>query len=863
MISTKKILAVIAVCLAYSGTILAQSMSVSQIIKFVTEEQSKGSTQAQIVTKLMQKGVTIDQIRRLKEKYEKQNGKSGMGIVDVTGKEKTNGRLRTNNSKLKEEQAVRAQNYQLKEDEEIRKKRFVTRKDQETADQYMMRKELSTFMPDSAEIYEQEYLDRLAEKKNRSKQVFGRDIFNNKELSFEPNMNIATPQDYRLGAGDVVFVDVWGASQENGESTVTPDGTIQIEGCGPVEVGGLTVAQANKKLKSTLGARYSSSKIRLTVGQTKTIMVNVMGEVEFPGSYTLSAFATVFHALYMAGGTNDIGTLRNIKVYRKNKLVSTVDIYDYILNGKLKGNIKLADNDVIVVSPYDCLVKITGKVKRPMFYEMKNSESVKTLIDYAGGFKGDAYKKAIKLFRKSGAAYSAYHVEEFDMSSFKLNDEDSVSVDSVLARYANMAEVRGAVFRPGMYQLDGTLNSVRTLIERAEGPTEDAIQTRAIIHRLKADRTLEVISVDLKAIMEGTAADIPLKSEDVLYVASRKELTAAQTITIHGEVMYPGVYQYAEKETLEDFVLQAGGLTESASLVKVDVARRIVINNATTSTDTLAHVFTFTLSEDYKIDGDSTFTLMPFDEVYVRKSPGYQEQQNITIEGEVLFSGTYTLSKKDERLSDLIKRAGGVTNMAYVKGARLLRKVTEMERKRMEEVAKMQREQKEQVLIAQALKSGRSTADLKMSADNYKYEIPETYPVGIELEKALAKPGSDADLVLREGDRLIVPLYNGTVKINGEVMYPNTVGFQNGKKVKYYINQAGGYSNQAKKNQTYIIYMNGDVAKVNGSTKVQPGCEIVVPAKTMNKMTTTETIALASGTASIATMIATLVNLLK
>ena len=406
-----------------------------------------------------------------------------------------------------------------------------------------MRKELSTFLPASAEIYEQEYLDRLAEKKNRSKQVFGRDIFNNKELSFEPNMNIATPQDYRLGAGDVVFVDVWGASQENFESTVTPDGTIQIEGFGPVEVGGLTVAQANKKLKSTLGARYSSSKIRLTVGQTKTIMVNVMGEVEFPGSYTLSAFATVFHALYMAGGTNDIGTLRNIKVYRKNKLVSTVDIYDYILNGKLKGNIKLADNDVIVVSPYDCLVKITGKVKRPMFYEMKNSESVKTLIDYAGGFKGDAYKKAIKLFRKSGAAYSAYHVEEFDMSSFKLNDEDSVSVDSVLARYANMAEVRGAVFRPGMYQLDGTLNSVRTLIERAEGPTEDAIQTRAIIHRLKADRTLEVISVDLKAIMEGTAADIPLKSEDVLYVASRKELTAAQTITIHGEVMYLGVYQ--------------------------------------------------------------------------------------------------------------------------------------------------------------------------------------------------------------------------------------------------------------------------------------------------------------------------------
>ena len=863
MITMKRILAVIAFCLASSGAALAQSMTDAQIIKFVTEEQSKGSSQAQIVTKLMQKGVTIDQIRRIKEKYEKQKGKNGVGVVDVTGKEKTDSRLRTNNSKLKGKEDVRTKNFQLKEDEEIRKKRFVTRKDQETDEQYMMRKELSTFMPDSAEIYEQEYLDRMAEKKDRTRMVFGRDIFNNKELTFEPNMNIATPQDYRLGAGDVVYVDVWGASQESFESTVSPDGTIQIEGYGPVEVGGLTVSQANAKLKSTLGARYSSSKIRLTVGQTKTIMVNVMGEVEFPGSYTLSAFATVFHALYMAGGTNDIGTLRNIKVYRKNKLVSTVDIYDYILNGKLTGNIKLADNDVIVVSPYDCLVKITGKVKRPMFYEMKNSESVKTLIDYAGGFKGDAYRKAVKLFRKSGSTYSAYHVEEFDMTSFKLNDEDSVSVDSVLARYANMTEVRGAVFRPGMYQLDGTLNSVRTLIERADGLTEDAIQTRGIIHRLKEDRTLEVISVDLKAIMEGTAADIPLKSEDVLYVASRKEQTIAQTITIHGEVMYPGIYQYAEKETLEDFVLQAGGLTEAASLVKVDVARRIIINNATTSTDTLAHVFTFSLNEDYKIKGDTAFTLMPFDEVYIRKSPGYQEQQNVMIEGEVLFGGTYTLSKKDERLSDLIKRAGGVTNMAYVKGARLLRKVTEVERKRMEEVAKMQREQKEQVMIEQALKSGRSTADLKTSADYYKYEIPENYPVGIELEKALANPGSDADIVLREGDRLIVPLYNGTVKINGEVMYPNTVGFKNGKKVKYYINQAGGYSNQAKKRQTYIIYMNGDVAKVTSSTKVQPGCEIVVPAKTMNKMSTTETIALASGTASIATMIATLVNLLK
>lgn len=673
-------------------------------------------------------------------------------------------------------------------------------------------------------------------------------------------MNIATPQNYILGPGDAVYIDIYGASQKTIESTVSPDGEVTIEGFGPVQVSGLTVAQANARLRSTLGARYSSSKIKLTVGQTRSIMINVMGEVKNPGTYTLPAFATVFHALYMAGGTNDIGTMRNIKVYRNNRLVSVVDIYDYILNGKLTGNVRLADNDVISVGPYDCLVNITGKVKRPMYYEMKRNESVGTLLKYAGGFTGDAYKKSVRIVRKTGREYSVYNVDEFDMSAFHLADEDSVSVDSILPRFSNMVEVKGAVFRPGMYQVGGDINSVKTLIEHADGLREEAFTARAVMHRMKKDRTLEVVPVDVEGILDGTVPDIPIQNNDVLFIPTKQEMMEEQTITIHGEVQYPGIYRYADNETLEDFVLQAGGLKQTASTVKVDVSRRIVNPKALTTDSVIARTYTFALKDGFVIDGTPGFKLMPFDEVYVRKSPGYYKQQNVVVEGEVMFSGTYTLSKKNQRLSDLIKSAGGVNDRGYIAGARLERKVNESERARMEAVLKKAKEEAEQMEIEAAKENKK--IDLKDSEKIKKFEIPEFYSVGIELDKALANPGCDADIVLREGDKIIVPQYNGTVKINGAVMYPNTVGFQKGKKAKYYINQAGGFSEKAKKSQTYIVYMNGTIAKVSQNAKPKPGCEIVVPEKEINKMTIAEKMTIGTSVASIATMIATLANIL-
>ncbi len=830
------------VLLAMATGAMAQStMTDQQVMEFYLEQRQQGVSQQQIVTKLMQRGVNIQQLQRIRKKYEQQQNNSGLGAVNITTDPKAE-RLRQNNAAPKDD-AEGNTTYRRGNDPTLKRPNTYDDNDPE----YMgMNYEFGLLMPDSAELermrIEEEVLNR-----NR-KRVFGRDIFNNKNLTFEPTMNIATPQNYVLGAGDAVNVDVWGASHNSFQSTVSPDGTIQIEGFGPVSVSGLTVEQANARLRSQLGARYQNSKIRLTVGQTKTIIVNVMGEVNVPGTYTLSAFSTVFNALYMAGGISEIGTLRNIKVYRNNHQISTVDVYDYIFNGKQTGNVRLADNDVIIVGPYESLVNVTGKVKRPMYYEMKKAESVGALINYAGGFTGDAYKKSVRIVRKSGSQYSVYNVNEFDMAKFPVSDEDSVSIDSILPRYSNMVEIKGAVFRPGMYQVGGNIQSVRQLIESAEGVTEEAFTPHAILHRMKPDRTLEMLSVDLQGIMNGTVSDIPLRNEDVLFIPSKQEMQEEQTITIHGEVRNPGVYKYADNETLEDFVLQAGGLNDAASLVKVDVARRIKNPAATTASDTIAHTFSFALKDGFVIDGETAFKLQPYDEVYVRTSPGYTKQQNIRVEGEVNFEGTYTLSKKNQRLSEVIRQAGGLTSTAYAQGARLERRITDDERLRMQTVLTM----------VKAQSGDRDTLDVS------KLDLGNTYYVGIHLDEALTTPGGDEDIVLREGDRVIVPQYSGTVKISGDVMYPNTVAFREGKSVKYYINQAGGWGNRAKKSHTYIIYMNGTVARIGYGTKILPGCEIIVPSKPKNsRLTLPEIMSIGTSTASIATMIASISNLLK
>lgn len=844
------------ITVATTNAMAQSSMTDDQVLKYVIKEHTAGTSQQQIVTKLMQKGVDISQIRRVRDKYQKQLKENGTSSFSNQTSSNTENIMRqgantqrediqsdnqvTSKRKLSDKKKYKKQNdtYNTEEETSVNKA-YTQRRDE-------LKKEDVNFTDEETEYTEE--TEQTQEALYNGKRVFGRDIFNKSNLTFEPAMNIATPQNYVLGPGDNVKVDIYGASQASNVYTVSPDGDITISGYGPVNVSGLTVSQAQARLRSTLGSRYSSSSIKMGLGQTRTITINVMGEVQAPGTYTLSAFASVFHALYMAGGVSEIGTLRNIKVYRNGRLVTSVDVYDYILNGKLTGNIRLADNDVIVVSPYDCMVEITGNVKRPMYYEMKKTESVSSLLKYAGGFTSEAYTKSIRVSRKNGNKLSVFNVGEFDMSSFKIADGDVVSAEKILTRYENMVEVKGAVFRPGMYQLGGDITTVGTLLKSCEGVTEDAFTNRAVMHRMKEDRTLKVISVDVKGILAGTTPDIPLQNEDVLFIPTKAEMQNDRTLTIHGEVMYPGVYNYADNETLEDFIIQAGGLKETASTVKVDVSRRILDPKALTTDSVIAKTFSFALKEGFVIDGEQGFVLEPFDEVYVRRSPGYETQQNVIVEGEVAFPGSYALSKRQTRLSDVIKFAGGPNSQAYIKGARLERQITEEERLRMNEVMKMTK-----------MQGGKGD-----SIDVAKLDFGDKYYVGIHLDKALESPGSDFDMILRDGDRIIVPQYINTVKISGDVLYPNTVLYKKGENTKYYVNQAGGFGSNAKKSHTYIVHMNGTVNQMGKGDKPTPGCEIIVPTKPQRDATKlTQYLAIGTSTASIATMLATIANLIK
>lgn len=808
----------------------AQSMSDLEVLEFVQKEQKAGTPQQQIFIKLMQRGVDVKQIQRLRKLYESSGG---------SGSSRSALRLSSSSSSSSDANSrLRESNGSVRVD----------------ADGNPIYSSMEGYNPLGSSEYEVNDLDTrpnvyIKDSVNllvNGKQVFGRDIFNKRTLSFEPNMNIPTPSSYVVGPGDQVVIDVYGATQKTQKLEVSPDGTVIVEGVGPVHLAGLSVEAANRKLKDQLGSRYSSSRIQMTVAQTRTIQVNVMGEVSAPGTYTLSAFASVFHALYMAGGVNGVGTLRNIKVYRGGRLLSSVDVYDYILNGRLSGNVRLQDNDVIVVGPYDCIVDIVGHVKRPMAYEMKQNESVATLLKYAGGFSNKAYKTAVRLNRTAGDHYSAYSVSEFDMAGFHLMDGDSVTVDSILDRYENTITVRGAVFHPGRYDLDGT-TTVRSLIERSGGLTEDAFSAHAMLYRMKPDRTRRVISIDIDGLMAGTVADVALENEDDLYVPYRLETMSRRTLTIHGEVQFPGEYEYADDETIEDLILQAGGPTDATSTAKVDVARRISDPAATASDKAIAKTFSFSLKNGYIVDGDRSFTLQPYDEVYVRKSPGYHPQRNVEVVGEVLFEGTYSLPMKNTRLSDAIKAAGGVTAEAYIKGARVERILNPDEMFRVKNLMKMA-----QIQTGQGLDTTMVT------------RTDSIYYVGINLDKAIENPGSDYDIILREGDRLVVPEYNGTVKINGNVMYPNTVAYNEGKNYKWYVNQAGGYGNRAKKSRTYILYQNGTVSKAKKGAKIEPGCEIIVPTKTTSSSQTIANIgSIGTSMATIVTLLVSVLNLLK
>jgi len=818
----------------------AQGMSDAQVMRYIQREAKAGTSQSQIAVKLMQRGVDMKQLQRVRQQASGAQGGATSASSTSSSSGGGNSRLRRSNGSV----MVDAQGRPLYSQTSA----FAMGAAGEIED---IASRPNVYLPDSMSTMV------------NGKHVFGRDIFNKRMLTFEPNMNIATPANYVVGPGDRVIIDIYGASQKSDQYEVSPEGNITVDGFGPIRIGGLTVSAANAKIKEQLGQRYKSSSVKMTVGQTRTITVNVMGEVTAPGTYTLSAFASVFHALYMAGGVTGVGTLRSIKVYRGGRQLTVVDVYDYILNGKLTGNVRLADNDVIVVGPYDCLVDIAGQVKRPMAYEMRKGESLATLLKYAGGFSAKAYKKGVQVNRVSGDQYSAHNVAEFDLSSFKLMDGDSVTVDSILERYTNTVQIKGAVFHPGMYDWGSTNNTVRSLIESAGGLTEDAFSVHAVLHRMKADRVRKVLSVDVEGIMAGTVPDLPLENEDILFIPFRSETLNWRTLTIRGEVQMPGTYEYAEDETIEDFILQAGGLTDAASTARVDVSRRISDPGATTSSNEIAKVFSFTIKNGMVVDGDRSFTLEPYDEVFVRRSPAYQPQRNVLVDGEVLFPGQYSLSTKNQRISELVRAAGGVTDQAYVRGARIERVMTEDEKFRNRQVLDLVRQKGSNSGLDMVTQDEEAADyDINQARDSVENDTVR-YSVGIELDKALANPGSDYDVTLKEGDRLIVPEYNGTVKINGNVMYPNTVAYSDGKKYKWYINQAGGFGSRSKKSRTFVVYQNGTVSKAK-KAKIEPGCEIIVPSKTTTAGEVIGQIgSVGTSMATLLTLLISVINLVK
>ena len=836
---TKKIVFLFALLLSFQW-MAAQSISDDQVIKIVMAEQEKGSDEKTIAQKLLRQGVTPAQLRRIKAKYEQEQ--EGLGAVDVTSIK----RNRAASAKTGNVKDRKGENFMLRDDR-------VKYNNQQKRD--LLQEEMGFLDIDSVVYY-----NNLLEEKET---VYGRNLFNNELLTFEPAVNIPTPANYVLGAGDQVIIDIWGDSQQSIDGEISPDGFVVIEGVGPIRLSGMTVAAANDYIQERLGEYYNGSSIILSVGTTRSVKVEIVGDVVAPGSYTLSAFSTLFNALYTAGGISEMGTLRDINVFRNGKSVAKIDVYDYIVNGNNTGNIRLQDNDLVVVGPYDAIVNIAGKVKRPMKYEMKGDETLSKLLTYAGNFAGDAFTKNVRVIRKSGREYSVHTVAKDAFGSFKLVDGDSIFVDSIVSRFSNMVEVKGAVFHPGLYETGGNINTVLDLIDAADGLREDAFTARAVMHRRKADRRLEVLSVDIEGIMNGSVPDVALRKEDVLFIPSVHDMRGEETVRISGEVIYPGTYEYAENTTIEDIVLQAGGLTKEASMVKVDVFRRIYDAKATAEQDTITQNYSFAIKDGFVVDGEPGFLLEPFDEVHVRKSPVNSVTMNVTVEGAVNFAGDYAMYSRNYRLSDLINAAGGLSEFAFPEGARLYRKMTDEERAQRESVMKLSQIQMYEESMRSEHDYDITRADSLM---NLKLELGDVYAVAINLEMAIKNPGGVEDIVLRESDVLMVPQYTSTIKISGEVRYPITLNYKKGESLGYYIKRAGGYTDRAKKNGVYAIYMNGGVSEISrrSSSNIKPGCEIVVPTKsTSKKLSTAEIVTIGSSTASIATMIVTLVNLLK
>lgn len=849
-------------------TLYAQ-MSDEAVVEYIAKGVAAGKSQSQIGNELLAKGVTVSQAKRLMQTYKNGQNSDDMsssastkryGIGGVEN-DPTSSRYESRFVKDRKSSSSKSSKDSRGEIDGKKSADFdvdypdVEKKSKSTQKSSRKSKVSKTRKSGELDEFGEEEMDEEEEEDDEI-QIYGHDLFDNEDLTFEPNESAATPAGYVIGPGDQIIIDVWGENEVAIKQTVTPEGVIIISQIGPVNVSGMTIEQATAKLKSVLSRKYSlsgsgaSSNISVTLGKIRTVKVNVLGEVNQPGTYRLSSLTTVFNALYSAAGVTPIGSLRNIQVIRAGKQIATADIYRMIFEGTDGGNVSLTDGDAIVVPPYSALVEADGGVKRPMFYEILPGEPLEKVLQYAGGFVSNAHPGEVMVQRMDGSNGKVFTVQSGQFSSFGMQDGDVLSVytNSQEDFFSNRVQIKGSVLRPGVYEFGKEIATVRQLVEHAGGLLEDAFTSRAQLVREKSDRTLEMQSVAIGAIMNGTSEDIMLRKNDMLIVSKVSEIERKGDLSITGYVLQPGDYEYAENMTVEDLILLAGGLESGASTARVDISRRIVNPSSTSASDTLAQVFSFSISDSLAVDkGAANFTLQPYDVVSVRRSPTYVEQRRIRVSGEATFPGEYTLISNEEHLSDIIKRAGGPTTNGYVGGAMLKRKVTEDERNVRRNMVNL-------------IRRGGNSKDSTLVD---KLKINEIYTVGIDLTKALANPHGVDDIVLHDGDEIIIPSRTSTVRIQGEVMYPNSVSYLPGKNVKYYVHQAGGYSNNAKRAKVYVVYMNGKVA-VGAGAKILPGCEVIVPSRAeRQKMGVAEWLGIGTTAASITTMLATISNLIK
>lgn len=810
--------------LCASTEALAQSsMTDKQVLEYVKQGVSSGKSQKVIMQELVARGVDRAQAARVKKLYESQNAEVSTATSTANAD-----RSRSISVVSQEEEP----SEQMNETAAQSKEETLKWRSSESVDPMALWK-----------LNENE----LADEDDLS--VFGRNIFKNKNLSFAPSENIPTPRNYVLGPGDEVIVDVFGANQSTLRSVISPDGYINVDVLGPIFLSGKSVEAANAYLKNRLSSIYggladedAATDIQLSIGQIRSIQVTVVGDVETPGNYVVPSLSTVFHALFQTGGVKEPGTIRSIKLMRNGKQKSLVDVYDLLINGTRNNDVRLEEGDVILVEPYLKLVKVSGEVKRPMLFELKDGETLKDLFKFAGGFTKSAFSETATVVRQMSDKFEVFNVDASQFGTFVLQNGDEIEVKAIDARFENRIKIQGAVFIPGVYELSPNMNSVRKLVQKAGGLQPDAFVERGVIRRRNADKTLETIALDLKGIVDGAKPDVPLQNNDEVFVYSIFDINDRGTLTIEGEVSVPGTFPFAANTTVQDLILQAGGLLRSASAVRVDVARLISDNESLVAQNVISTYFTFSIQNGFAVDGADKFVLEPYDVVTVRRSPSFVANRTVSITGEVNFPGTYNMSKREERITDLLAKAGDITDFAYVKGARLMRRMTEEERMQY------------QAMSGVIANEGDTVQQVEMN---------NTYSVAFDLVDAIKNPGGENDLVLRQGDVLDIPVYNNTVRIDGAVQMPTTIRYRHGLNKRNLVNAAGGYAKRAYKHKAFIVYMNGRVSKLRRFTDIEPGAQIFVPKKEKKEGQLQNIMSISTTAASLGMMGVSIANLLK